>query len=99
MAGEAGVATPEILAGPILQRITPSSAVVWIVTSVVLDPKKVRGEVWDPLPPGLRGFISEPNPALPTVGSIDVPADVEVRKAAPKVWVYRVRLRARQDDW
>src|ERR1041384_4524195 len=94
MAGQAGVVVPDILAGPILQRVTPKSAVVWMVTSTALDARKVRAEVWDPLPDGVQGFTPEPTAAAPVVGQINQPADVEFRKMAPRVWVYRIRITA-----
>src|SRR5437879_8712181 len=99
MAGQAGVVVPEILAGPILQRVTPKGAVLWMVTSSALDPKKVRAEVWDPLPEGVQGFISEPTAVAPIVGQINQPADVEFRKIAPSVWVYRIRITANGAAW
>jgi N-acetylmuramoyl-L-alanine amidase len=99
MASQAGVGIPEILAGPILQRVTPKCAVVWMVTSAALDQRKVRAEVWDPLPDGFQGFISEPSIQAPVAGSIDLPTDVDFRKAAPKVWVYRIRITATSAGW
>jgi N-acetylmuramoyl-L-alanine amidase len=99
MAGQDAVAPPEVLAGPILQRVTAATATVWMVTTFAIDPRKVRAEVWDPLPDALRGFISEPSAALGLSGAIDQPAHVEFRKAAPNVWVYRIRLTASRQGW
>ncbi len=98
MAGSA-VAVPAVLAGPILQRLTPTSATVLLATSNALKFNQLAAEVWDPLPDGLSGYLPAPDPAAGLAGGLRTPYNVESRPIGSELHLHRIILDAERGGW
>ena len=98
MAGSA-VALPTVLAGPILQRITPTRATLFLATSAALTFNKLAAEVWDPLPDGLSGYLAAPDPVAGLAGGLRTPYNVETRAIGKELFIHRIVLDAESGGW
>ncbi len=99
MAGkDDALSLPAVLAGPFITRVDASSMTLWMATSRVVDVRKLKGEVWDPLPPGVNGWV-EPGRDAPPIAGLYHPRDFESRQVGKTLFVHRLRLRAFDAEW
>src|SRR5690348_111974 len=98
MAGSV-VALPAVLAGPILQRVTPTTATLFLATPSALKFGKLAAEVWDPLPDGVSGYLPAPNPVAGLAGGLRTPSRVESRAVGKELHLHRIELDANNGGW